>query len=662
MASVYAKWQVLCTFNQENLCSKANLVILLTEMSPFFEQNASLFPELQCKACSPQLSPLYRLMAPPILTLKDIHLTFGGKPLLEGAELSINEGDRLCLVGRNGSGKSTLMKIAAGHMEADQGQRFLQPGKTVRYLAQEPDFSGYETTLDCVEGDMGPGDDPYRAQYLLEILGLNGTEDPSTLSGGEARRCALARALAPQPDILLLDEPTNHLDLPAIEWLEDELKSLRSAIVMISHDRRFMENLSNTTIWLNLGTTSRLGKGFSEFEPWRDKMLEEQQHDRDRFDKKIAEESAWLAQGVQGRRKRNQRRLKDLFAMRDQRREARKATGLVSMANSKSEKSGRLVAEVEGVSKSYGSAAVVSNFSTRIIRGDRIGIIGPNGAGKTTLLKMLTGELEPDEGTIKRGTNLEMVTLDQKRDSLDPNQSLSDALTGGHGDTVSVNGEPRHVIGYMKDFLFAPEQARTALRALSGGERGRVMLARALAKQSNLMVLDEPTNDLDLETLDLLQEVLADYKGTVLLVSHDRDFLDLVVTSVIAWEGEGNWQEYVGGYSDMVNQRGSGVGKNTGARIGRKSGKSGPSPKKKGSKGKLSFKHKHVLESLPGKMEALQVTISTLQKTINNPQLYIKNPAEFERCALSLQQHETELASMEEQWFDLEMKREEIEG
>ncbi len=605
-------------------------------------------------------------MAPPILILKDIELTFGGKPILEGAELSLSEGDRLCLVGRNGSGKSTLLKIAAGQVDPDKGERFIQPGKTIRYLAQEPDFSEFDTTLACVEGDLGPGDDPYRAQYLLEILGLDGTENPSTLSGGEMRRCALARALAPQPDILLLDEPTNHLDLPAIEWLEGELKSIRCAMVIISHDRRFMENLSNKTVWLNMGTTNRLDRGFSEFEPWRDEMIEKQQNDRDRFDKKIAEERAWLAQGVQGRRKRNQRRLKELFSMREQRRDQRQVVGLANMANSSIESSGKRVAEAEGISKSFDGIAtpIVDNFSTRIVRGDRIGLIGSNGAGKTTLLKMLTGELAPDEGTIRIGTNLEMVTLDQKRESLNPNDSLSDALTGGNSDTVFVNGEPRHVIGYMKDFLFSPEQARTALHALSGGERGRVMLARALAKKSNLLVLDEPTNDLDLETLDLLQEVLADYKGTVLLVSHDRDFLDLIVTSVIVSEGEGKWGEYVGGYSDMVRQRGKGVDSVTTIDGGAGQSafkKQSKASRQKKQKSKLTFKDKHALETLPSIMEALQKKIVTLQSVIADPKLYSKDFEKFDKANNELGQAQDDLATAEEQWLELEMKREKIE-
>ncbi len=605
-------------------------------------------------------------MAPPILTLRDIHLTFGGTPLLEGTEFSVSEGDRLSLVGRNGSGKSTLLKIVAGMVDADSGERFVQPGCTVRYLPQEPDFSGFTTTLAYVEAGLGPGDDPYRAHYLLEQLDLSGTEDPATLSGGEARRCALARVLAPQPDILLLDEPTNHLDLPAIEWLEAELKSIRSALVIISHDRRFLENLTRATVWLSLGRTRRLEKGFKYFEAWRDELIEQEELDRHKLDRKLVAETSWLHKGVSARRKRNQGRLRALFALRDERQKQRTLRGAVKLSASEAESSGKRVIEAFGIAKAFDENHVVREFSTRIVRGDRVGIIGPNGAGKTTLLSMLTGALAPDSGSIKLGTNLEMVSLDQRRESLDPNTALADALTGGHGDSVSVGGELRHVIGYMKDFLFSPDQARTALSALSGGERGRVMLARALARPSNLLVLDEPTNDLDLETLDLLQETLTDYPGTVLIVSHDRDFLDLVATSVIAYEGDGNWREYVGGYADMLHQRGTDVTSKSAEKPGTKPRKgkqatasqSGKSP----GKGRLTFKDKHALDTLPARMDALHGEIEGFQVTLAAPNLFTRDPDAFEAAASGMQRAQTDLAEAEEQWLELEMKREDVEG
>jgi ABC transport system ATP-binding/permease protein len=603
-------------------------------------------------------------MAPPLLFLRNINLTFGGTPLFEGAEFSVSEGERLCLVGRNGSGKSTLLKISAGMVEPDDGEIFLQPGTTVRYLPQEPDLSGYETSMAYVEEGLEPGDDPYRAQYLLDQLALTGEEDPATLSGGEIRRCALARALAPEPDILLLDEPTNHLDLPVIEWLEKELASMRSAIVIISHDRRFLEKLSRTTIWLAQGMTRRLDQNFSKFETWRDGIVEQEETERHKLDRKLVAETAWLRKGVTARRKRNQGRLRALFALRKERQDQRGPTGQVTFTKSDGAKSGKLVMEAKSISKDYGNGLIVKDFSVKIQRGDRIGIVGPNGAGKTTILNMLTGVLAPDTGTTRLGTNLEMVTLDQKREMLDPTSTLADALTGG-GEIISVGGQNKHVIGYMKDFLFAPEQARTPVGVLSGGERGRLMLARALARPSNLLILDEPTNDLDLETLDLLQEMIADYPGTVLLVSHDRDFLDRTVTSTICAEGNGEWIEYAGGYSDMVSQRGA----NLAGRAAAKKEQSASDNKDSGgptasspSKGKLTFKDKHALETLPKQMEKLQIGIDKHQATLIEPNLFTADPAKFEQAVQALDKAQADLAAAEERWIELEMLREQVEG
>src|SRR6187200_1581711 len=494
-------------------------------------------------------------MAPPLIQLKDIKLTFGGTPLLSGVELSVSAGERVCLIGRNGSGKSTLLRIAAGLVESDAGSRFVQPGATIRYLPQEPDFGQHTTTLAYVEAGLGPGDDHYQARYLVEQLGLHGDEDPAHVSGGEARRAALARVLAPSPDILLLDEPTNHLDLPTIEWLEAELEGRRSALVLISHDRRFLTDLTHATAWLDRGSIKQIDRGFSAFEAWRDEVLAEEEREQHKLDRKIVNEEHWLRYGVSGRRKRNVKRLGNLFALREQRRDYRGAAGNANLAASEADKSGKLIIEAKGIGRTYGERKIVDDFSIRVQRGDRIGIVGPNGAGKTTLIEMLTGGAAPDSGSIRLGANIEMATLDQHRESLDPKLTLADALTGGGSDNVMVGGKPKHVVSYMKDFLFAQEQMRTPLEVLSGGERGRLMLARSLAKPSNLLVLDEPTNDLDLETLDVLEEMLGDYEGTVILISHDRDFLDRVVTSVIVPEGNGRWIEYAGGYSDMLLQR-----------------------------------------------------------------------------------------------------------
>ncbi|BBK43866.1 ATP-binding protein [Allostella vacuolata] len=605
-------------------------------------------------------------MASPLLVLQDIHLSFGGPPIVEGADMSVAEGERLCLVGRNGSGKSTLLKIAAGLIEADRGTRVVHQGAVIRYLPQEPDLSGYATTLAYAEGDIPPDGDHHRARLLLEALGLTGNEDPARLSGGEARRAALARVLAPSPDVLLLDEPTNHLDLPAIEWLEQELAGLRSAIVVISHDRRFLQSLSRATLWLDRGVTRRLEQGFSAFEEWRDRVLEEEELERHKLDRKIVEEQHWLRYGVTARRKRNQGRLRALQSLRTERREQRRVVGDVRMTLGEGETSGKLVAEMIGVSKSFGERAIVRDLSLKLRRGDRMALVGPNGAGKTTLLSLLTGTLAPDQGTVRLGANVQMVTLDQRREMLDPAATLKDVLTGGGGDTIMVGGRPRHFAGYMQDFLFTPEQARTPVSALSGGERGRLTLARALTLPSNLLVLDEPTNDLDLETLDLLQEMLADYPGTVLLVSHDRDFLDRVATSVIAYEGPAQWTEYAGGYSDMVSQRGTGVeargGEPRGSARTARSRAEPADAAPRARKPRLGFAERRALDQLPKRMAELEKQIARHQATLADPGLYARDKSKFDAATTGIGAAQAELAAAEEEWLRLEMLREELEG
>jgi ATP-binding cassette subfamily F protein uup len=606
-------------------------------------------------------------MAAPLLQLGGIALTFGGTPLLEGVDLSVAAGERACLVGRNGSGKSTLLKIAAGLVEPDRGTRFLQPDATIRYLPQEPDLSGFATTAAYVEAGLGPNDDRHAARYLMEQLGLHGDERPASLSGGEGRRAALARALAPSPDILLLDEPTNHLDLPAIEWLERNLDARPAALVIISHDRRFLTNLSRNTVWLDRGKARRIERGFADFEAWRDDVLAEEERDRHKLDRKIEAEEHWMRYGVTARRKRNMRRVAGLRALRQSRREARRAAGRAVMSVAEAERSGALVLEAMGIAKSYGATPIVSDFSTRIERGDRIGIVGPNGSGKTTLVNLLTGALAPDKGTVRLAANLAMATLDQHRESLNPDWTVSEALTGGPGDTVIIGGQAKHVVGYMRDFLFAAEQARTPLRVLSGGERGRLMLARALAKPSNLLVLDEPTNDLDLETLDVLEEMINDYAGTVLLISHDRDFLDRIVDSVIVPEGNGKWIEYAGGYSDMLAQRCEDL--REGDARARARPIANPSTKPKSprtaadaAKRKLSFNEKHALETLPGTIAALESEIARLAKIIADPTLYERDRATFDRVSAALAATQAKLAAAEERWLELELLSDAIEG
>jgi len=607
-------------------------------------------------------------IAPPLVQLSDIALTFGGTPLLEGAELAVGPGERVCLVGRNGSGKSTLLRITAGLVEPDRGERFVQPGASVRYLAQEPDLAGYATTLGYVEAGLGPTDDAHQARYLLQQLGLSGEEDPASLSGGELRRAALAHVLAPAPDILLLDEPTNHLDLPAIEWLEAHLAQQRAALVLISHDRRFLENLSQTTVWLDRGKTRRIEIGFRAFEAWRDEQLAEEEIAQHKLDRRIVREEHWVRYGVTARRKRNVRRMANLEALRETRRTYRGAAGTAAMAASEADLSGKLVVEAKSVGKAFDGRPIAADFSYRLLRGDRLGIVGPNGSGKTTLVSLLTGALAPDAGTVRLGANVEMATLDQGRESLDPSWTLSEALTGGRGDVVTIGGVKKHVVAYMKDFLFSPEQARTPLRVLSGGERGRLMLARALAKPSNLLVLDEPTNDLDLETLDVLEEMLGGYAGTVILISHDRDFLDRAVNTVLVPEGEGRWVEYAGGYTDMLAQRGADIAgtkaaavPNSGPKPQRAPEASPPEPAAKAGKRRLSFKEKHALANLPGEIAALQVSLRRLQKRLDDPGLYARDRQAFTQATEALGATQSQLAAAEERWLELELLREEIE-
>jgi ATP-binding cassette subfamily F protein uup len=599
----------------------------------------------------------------PLLQLKDIALTFGGTPLLSGAELSVGAGERVSLVGRNGAGKSTLLKVAAALVEPDRGSVFIQPGTVLRYLPQEPDLSGVASTLAYVEAGLGPDDDRHAARRLLEQLGLTGQEDPARLSGGEARRASLARVLAANPDILLLDEPTNHLDLTTIEWLERDFAAQRAALVIISHDRRLLSTLSRSTVWLDRGQTRRLDRGFAHFEEWRDAVLAEEERDQHKLDRKIVAEEHWMRYGVTGRRKRNMRRVGQLQALREQRRSYRATTGNAVITAGSAAPSGALVIEAAGIAKSYDGRPIVSDFSIRIQRGDRIGIVGPNGSGKTTLINMLTGVLQPDKGSVRLGSTLAVATLDQHRDSLDPNVTVTEALTEGHGDTVTVNGNAKHVVSYMRDFLFTSEQARTPLGKLSGGERGRLMLARVLAKPSNLLVLDEPTNDLDMETLDVLEEMLAEYPGTVLLISHDRDFLDRLVSGVIVPEGDGRWIEYAGGYSDMLAQRG--------ADLTRASSKP-PQPRKvsretasvateaRPAKRRLTFTDKYALETLPKTIAKLQTEIDELQATLGDPQFYARDRAAFEKVTAALGELQLKIAAAEEQWLELEIQREEL--
>ncbi|MEZ5892480.1 MAG: ATP-binding cassette domain-containing protein [Parvularculaceae bacterium] len=599
-------------------------------------------------------------MSTLLLSLSGVRLVIGGEPLFENAELAVTARARIALVGRNGSGKSTLMKIAAGEIEPDAGERFLHPGATVRYLPQEPDMSAFATVGDYAAGGLDETGARHDAESLLAELGLDPELSPQRLSGGEQRRAAIARALASAPDILMLDEPTNHLDLPAIAWLEEKLRATPSAVILISHDRRFLETVTTDTLWIDRGVTRRTGCGFRDFEAWRDKFFEEEQAALHKLGRKIAAEEDWMRYGVTARRKRNMRRVGELKAMRKNLREAKRPQGAASFSVQTGAASGKRAIVAENVSKSFGGRTIIDRFSVEIARGDRIGIVGPNGAGKTTLVNLLTGALAPDEGTVTLGTNLEIVSLDQRRARLQPEMRVADAVNDGTGDWVTINGEKRHVATYLKDFLFGPEQWRQPVTALSGGERGRLALASAMARPSNLLVLDEPTNDLDLETLEMLEEQLAAYDGTLLLISHDRAFLDNLVTSVITTDpaNPARWLRYAGGYDDMVAQRGSAPGLETVA--AKPKAKAAPTPEraKPAAAAKLSYKEQYALDRLPAEIDALHGEIASLKTKLDDPSLFARDAALFDKTAKALSAAETTLAAKEEEWLTLEMKRE----
>ncbi len=601
-------------------------------------------------------------MPAPILTLKDISLTWGGEPLFSGVSLTIDEGDRACLVGRNGCGKSTLMKIIAGIVEFDDGERSTQSGLKAAYLPQDPPMVPGKPVAEFVaEGLNGP-DETHRVDYMLHALNLDGERDLGTLSGGEGRRAAIAQALVSEPDLLLLDEPTNHLDLPTILWLEDELSRFKGAIVTISHDRAFLNKLTRSTLWLDRGQVRQRAEGFQSFEQWTNEVMEAEEAEINRMNVKLKEETRWLHRGVTARRKRNMGRLRALYDLREKR-SAMLANkdGSVKMVMEKGEKSGKRVIEAEHISKSYDNQPVIADFSTRIMRGDRIGLLGPNGAGKTTLLKMLVGDLAPDSGEVTLGTNLEIAVFDQRRASLRDGDTLWEALCETGGDHVTVGGRPRHVVSYLRDFLFDERQARAPVSTLSGGERNRLLLAKLLTKPSNLLVLDEPTNDLDMDTLDLLQELLGDYEGTLLIVSHDRDFLDRLVTSVIAVEGNGLAEEYVGGYTDYLRKVKEGTEPSP-VEPGKEKATTKPKEEKTRKQTKLSYKDQRELDGLPDKIAKLEEEIGALETTLHDPDLFTKNPDKFQKATDRLGAAQNELEKAEERWLELEALKEELAG
>jgi len=594
------------------------------------------------------------IKTPPLLGLNNARLSFGAQVILENVSLSLFPKDRACLVGRNGSGKSTLLKVLTGALELDGGERFIKPGLKVGLLDQSLAPSEPLSIFDFLKSQMGKDIESHVIEETLSHLELNPTPLLSSLSGGESRRVMLAKALVGSPDILLLDEPTNHLDLLTIEWLEESLKSYQGAILMISHDRAFLAKLSQRTFWLDRGRLRTLEKGYPSFEEWAEEIVEQESRTQEKLAQKIAQETEWLHRGVTARRRRNQGRLRNLLTLRQERRQYQGPQEGVSFTSQETVMGSKLVIEAKHVFKAFGDRPIIKDFSCRILRGDRIGIIGPNGAGKSTLLKLLTGNLSPDQGHIRRAKTLELALFEQTQASLDLNLTPWQTLCEQGGDQVLVQGEPRHVMGYLQDFLFDRKQALTPLKNLSGGERNRLLLAKILAKPSNFLVLDEPTNDLDMETLDLLQEYLADYQGTLLLVSHDRDFLDRTTTHILALEGGGHVQLYVGGYTDYAVQH----NRLAAPKVEKKKI---VLPEKSKAREKLTYKEARELSLLPQEIEKLNNKIQELEQELSDPSFYQRDPKGFENATTSLQATRHELYHREDHWLELLEKEEGFE-
>ncbi|WP_234170946.1 ABC-F family ATP-binding cassette domain-containing protein [Ruegeria pomeroyi] len=596
----------------------------------------------------------------PLLQMTGISLTFGGEPVFSDLDLVVQPGDRVALVGRNGSGKSTLMKVMAGLVEADAGEIVIPPGKSVGYMEQDPTMTGFATLGDYASSGLEPGE-LYKVERAGEGLKFDPARAVETASGGERRRAALAKLMAEAPELMLLDEPTNHLDIEAIGWLERELSATRAAFVLISHDRAFLRALTRATLWIDRGMVRRQERGFEDFEAWRDKVWEDEDTARHKLNRLIKSESRWAVEGISARRKRNQGRVRALQALRAERASQIKRQGTAAMSLDSGPKSGRKVIEAQGLTKAFDGKPILRGLDLTVLRGDRVAFVGPNGVGKTTVLKMLLGQVEPDSGTVRLGTNLEIAVFDQTRAQLDPEMSLWDSLTSdpemrvsGKADQVMVRGQPKHVVAYLKDFLFDERQARAAVKSLSGGEKARLLLARLMAKPSNVLVLDEPTNDLDVETLDLLQEILDDYDGTVLLVSHDRDFLDRVATTTVAMEGDGRAVVYAGGWTDHRAQRGEDAPKED-----VKSKPSAPKAKQEVKpKSGLTFSEKHRLEALPAEIARLEAEIAKLQELMADPELYTREPVKFQKATEALVQRQEKLSAAEEEWLTLEEKAE----
>lgn len=594
----------------------------------------------------------------PIFAFKNISIAFGEKRLFSGIEANVNKGDRISLIGRNGSGKSTLLKIIAGVIEPDEGEIFIQPGIKVAYMPQEPDLSRFNTLKEAIVSVLPKSDqnNGYMADIWLDKFKIDGAINPKQASGGECRKTALAQALVAEPDILLLDEPTNHLDIKTIETLEEIINDFKGALIVISHDRMFLSHVSKQMFWLDRGNIHTTKRGFGEFEAWQEEIITQEINEQNRLAKKISEETEWLHKGVTARRRRNMGRLRKLIELRKERREQIKQIGSVNLNIEEGDFRSKLVIEAKHICKSFGNREIVKDFSTRIIRGNKIGVVGPNGAGKTTLIKLLTKRLEPDSGFVRIGKNLEEAYFDQNRITLDPKKTLWQTLCD-KGDHIMVQGHWRHVVAYLKDFLFKPSQANCPVAALSGGEKNRLMLAKTLAMPSNFLVLDEPTNDLDMDTLDLLQEVLDEYGGTILIVSHDRDFLDRVVSSVIYMKGDGSIFENAGSYSDLLAK----IEQDSSPKAQTKS-----SPKdtvietKLKKTQKLSYNQERLLKVLPEEIKELEKEIANLVAELSNPDLYQNNPQRFDEASSTLAAKQQEKSAKEEQWLEIEILKEQF--
>ena len=598
----------------------------------------------------------------PQISLKNIFLSFGEKQIFEGLNLLVQPRDRIALVGRNGSGKSTLLKVLQGLVIQDKGERILSKGLSVGYMEQDPNLSEFVTLKDYVCSGVLVSD-YHEGEKVAQNLGVDLDMPVNVSSGGERRRAALTKLIAENHDIMLLDEPTNHLDVEAIEWLETELKGLSKSFIVISHDRKFLSNLTNDTIWVDRGKARRCSIGFGGFEAWRDKIWHEEDEKIHKLNRKIRSESRWAVEGISARRKRNQGRLRNLEKLRAERQSYISRTGLAKMKLESRTKSGQLVLKADKVSKSFGEKCIIRNFSIQIRKGDRIGIVGPNGIGKSTLLKILLGEVIPDLGTAKLGSNLIVAKFDQMREQLNLENSLWQNLTddptmkaSGKAGQIMVRGKSKHVAGYLKEFLFSESQLRSPVKSLSGGEKARLLLAKLMARESNLLILDEPTNDLDLETLDLLQEVIAEYEGTVLLISHDRDFLNRTVDTSIILTGQGKFVKITGTWEDYNNLKAKNETQNKAEYLDKKKNVSKPPKLEMPSKAEFSFVDKHRLDEIPNLIDRLEYEIKQLETFLSDSNLYLEHPNKFEKASAALIERQAEMKKLEDEWFKLEEK------